>query len=164
MQVAVESTGKGSGFGSPQYKGLIDDLIKLLVDATISQVINEVSSAAINIFTALRKLGLDRDEVEQRLDEELILRSEKSFDRIAQGTINEAVNAGRREEMAARADAIERYVYSAIMDANTCDPCADWDGKEAADPDELPETPNEECLGQSSCRCFIISVFATEAQ
>jgi HK97 family phage portal protein len=164
IRQAVEAGRRQVSREAQLAKGLIDDLIKLLVDATISQVINEVSSAAINIFTALRKLGLDRDEVEQRLDEELILRSEKSFDRIAQGTINEAVNAGRREEMAARADDIDRYVYSAIMDANTCDPCADWDGKEAADPDELPETPNEECLGQSSCRCFIISVFATEAQ
>lgn len=160
----AQRIGKTAGdFGYRDRKGIIDELIKILTDATISQVINEVSSAAINIFTALRKLGVDRNDVEERMNEELAMRSAKTFDRIAQGSINEAVNAGRREEMAAREDDINRYVYSAIMDANTCDPCAEWDGKEAKDPSELPETPNEECLGQSSCRCFIIAVF-DEAQ
>jgi HK97 family phage portal protein len=162
LQIAKEAP-KNYEWQFVSEKGVIDDLIRILVETTISQVITEVSTAAINIFTALRKLGLDREEVESRMNEELVLRSEKSFDRISQGTINEAVNAGRREEMEARSDEIDRYQYSAILDKNTCEPCAEWDGFESEDLDAMPETPNPECEGGSSCRCFIISIFDTEA-
>lgn len=144
-------------------KSIIDDLIRRLVELTVSRIINEVQTAAINIFTALGVLGLDGDEIEQRMRQELDDRSEKPFEAYARQAINESVNAGRREEMEARKDEIERYVYSAILDQNTCSPCEEWDGAEGSSQDQLPETPNEECEGGSNCRCFIIAVFAGEA-
>lgn len=150
---------KGGGWLT---KSIVDDLIRRLVELTVSRIINEVQTAAINIFTALGVLGLDADEIEQRMREELDDRSDKPFEAYARQAINEAVNAGRREEMDARSDEIEKYVYSAILDQNTCSPCEGWDGEEASSQDQLPETPNEECEGMSNCRCFIIAVFAGE--
>lgn len=145
-------------------KGIIDDLIRTLVEITISRVIGEVATAAQNIFTALRVLGLDSDEIEQRMREDLEERSDAPYTRIAVQTVNRAVNEGRREEMRAREDEIDHYLYSAILDTNTCSPCEDWDGATASSLDQLPDTPNPECEGMGNCRCFIISVFASEAQ
>jgi hypothetical protein len=155
--------GKSGAKGAYGVKSLIDDLVKRLVELTVSRIINSVQTAAIDIFASLGVLGLDVDEIEQRMREELEERSDKPFEGFARQAVNEAVNAGRREEMEARADEIEKYVYSAILDANTCEPCEDWDGAEADDPAQLPETPNAECEGRSNCRCFIISIFTTEA-
>jgi HK97 family phage portal protein len=146
-----------------QYKGTIEDLIRSLVELTISRVVSEVSSAAINIFTMLRTLGLDEREVERRIEQELRDRSDAPFEGIARGSINAAVNAGRKEEMQAREDEIEYFYYSAILDKNICPQCEAWEGAEASSMDQLPETPNPECDGLSNCRCFIISVFKTEA-
>lgn len=144
-------------------KSLIDDLIRRLVELTVSRIINGVQTAAVDIFAALGVLGLDVDTIEQRMREELDDRSDKPFEGYARQAINEAVNAGRREEMEARSDEIERYEYSAILDQNTCGNCEEWDGATASDLSELPETPNEECSGMSNCRCFIICVFSAEA-
>lgn len=162
-QVAADATRAGKSEPLFDAKGIIDDLLKILVDATISQIINEIASGAINIYTALRKLGYDADDIADELEARLDERSDKTFDRIAAQSVNVAVNIGRREEMRERADDIDRYVYSAILDKNTCDNCEEWDGKEAQDTDDLPETPNPECEGMSNCRCFVVAVFGTEA-
>ena len=150
------------GFRPGVSKSAIDDLIKRLVELTVSRIINGVQTAAIDIFAALGVLGLDTDEIEQRMREELDERSEKPFEGYARQAINEAVNAGRREEMEARDGEIERYQYSAILDNLTCSPCEEWDGATADRLDQLPETPNPECEGMSNCRCFIIAIFGAE--
>lgn len=159
-QIWIPRGGKVFSSRHIESKGLIDDLIRKLVELTLARVINEVSTAAINIFTALGVLGLDRDEIESRMRQELEDRSEKPFESIARQTTNRAVNEGRREEMRQREGDIEKYVYSAILDKGTCPNCEQWDGAEADRLDQLPETPNAECEGGSSCRCFVLAVFA----
>lgn len=171
IQISVDAsnTRKG-GFGftgisifGGERKSIIDDLIQRLVELTVSRVVNAVQTAAVDVFATLGVLGLDVDEIESRMREELDERSEKQYEGYARQAINEAVNAGRREEMAARSNEIGRYEYSAILDKNTCDTCETWDGATADDPSQLPETPNEECDGLSNCRCFIIAIFESEA-
>jgi SPP1 gp7 family putative phage head morphogenesis protein len=147
-----------------QVKGAIDNLIRSLVELTISRVVSEVSSAAINIFTMLRTLGLDEREVERRIDQELRDRSDAPFEGIARGSINAAVNAGRKEEMIAREDEIDYYYWSAILDKNTCGPCEELDGATASSLDQLPDAPYEDCEGGPNCRCFVIAVFEGEGQ
>lgn len=151
-----------AGFWTMHTKALIDDLIRRLVELTVSRIINEVQTAAANVWAMLGILGLERTEIENRMREELESRSDAPYERIANQGVIAAVNAGRREEMDARKDEIERYVYSAILDKNTCTTCEDWDGAEASDPSELPDTPNPECEGGGSCRCFCIAIFASE--
>lgn len=147
-----------------EFKSEIDDIIKRLTELTVSRIINAVQTAAVDVFTALGVLGFSDDEIEADMRVELEERSEKPFEGFARQATNEAVNEGRRVEMEARSDQIEKYVYSAILDANTCGPCEAWDGAEADDPGQLPETPNAECEGGSNCRCFIISVWESEAK
>lgn len=135
-----------------EVKGIIDDLIDRLVDLTVSRIVTEVSAAVINIITQLAILGLDveEDEVRSRFEE----RSDKPYESIARQATKTAVNAGRREEMKGGS----RFEYSAILDKNVCGPCEQWDGKQAENIDDLPETPNPECEGGAECRCFIIEI------
>jgi SPP1 gp7 family putative phage head morphogenesis protein len=142
----------------------IPELLQRLIDLTVSRVVNEVQSAAASIIAALGVLGLDRNEIEDRIKQELDDRSDAPFERIAAQAVNAAVNEGRREEMDARKDEIEYYVWSAILDKNTCGPCEALDGTEADSLDQLPDAPYDECEGGANCRCFVISVFKTETQ
>lgn len=47
--------------------------------------------------------------------------------------------------------------YSAIMDMNTCGPCAENDGKEIVN--GQPAAPNPNCLGKRKCRCVKVYEF-----
>jgi HK97 family phage portal protein len=144
-----------------QKKDLFDDISRL-VELTVSRLINSVSTNTVDVMASLGVLGVERGEIEAELLERLEERSDKPYEGIARQTTNTAVNAGRREEMEARAERIDYYVYSAILDKNTCRPCSEADGLEAERLDDLPETPNVACPGGANCRCFIIPVFATD--
>jgi len=67
-------------------------------------------------------------------------------------------------EMGARenGDRIGSYVYSAMLDKNTCLTCAAMDGRETTDPSEAELwVPNPLCDGEvvgNSCRCIVIYV------
>jgi HK97 family phage portal protein len=161
-QIAAQEAGSKAIFTPAGAKDRFEDAVARLVELTVSRIINSVSTAAVDVMTALGVLGVERDTIETELLEKLEERSDKPYENIARQSTNTAVNVGRREEMEARAARIERYVYSAILDKNTCGPCESWDGAEADRIEELPPTPNPECSGGANCRCFIISVFATE--
>lgn len=61
---------------------------------------------------------------------------------------------------------VERLVFSAVLDKNTCDECYDADGTEF-DADshlaDLFEPPYYKCLGGENCRCQLIAVEDTAA-
>lgn len=145
-----------------ESKGILDDLIREIVDITISRVIGQVSSAAIGVYAMLRTLGRTPDEIEAEMEQKLDEYSDAPYDAIARQMINRAVNEGRREEMRQRDDEIDYYVYSAILDPAVCENCEPWDGATADDPAQLPDTPNPECLGGPNCRCFVVAVFKSE--
>ena len=77
---------------------------------------------------------------------------------MAGSAVNAAINTGRDDELRANVDQIEVYQYSALLDKNTCSPCADADGLEAADINDLPSAPNPDCDGGELCRCLIVGV------
>jgi hypothetical protein len=59
------------------------------------------------------------------------------------------------------ADEIDHYIYSALLDVNTCKACAAADGMEGS-ADELPAVPNPDCDGGDGCRCVRVAVFKDE--
>lgn len=64
-----------------------------------------------------------------------------------------------REEAARQLGGVTSIEYSAILDSNTCSPCAAADGATAAF--DSPEhdamlPPNRDCAGGDNCRCFLI--------
>lgn len=141
-----------------ESKDKFTDRIARLVELLISRMVNEIQTRAVNIYTSFGTLGLDEQEIEARLRDELDSQSLKVFEDFAAQTANAAINAGRMAEMDNRKDEISRYEYSAILDQNTCDVCEEADGRQASDPSELPDAPNPDCEGGARCRCFIVAV------
>ena len=129
-----------------------------LVDLLISRAINEIQMRAVNLFTALKTLGLSDKDIVSRIETELEGQSDKMFDLFANQAGNVAINEGRYEELIGHAHEIEMFEYSAILDKNTCDPCDASDGQQSVNIDDIPEAPNPECEGGASCRCFVIGI------
>jgi hypothetical protein len=134
------------------------DELDMLTDLTGSRVANDVQSRIIDAVARHALLGQTGDGLINAVTNEINSGSVTYIDRTARGLANKVINIGRSDEMHERADEIERYEQSALLDSNVCDPCAADDGKTASDPDDLPGGPNPDCLGSDLCRCFIIAV------
>lgn len=137
-----------------------DEALKFLdelTDGAISKIINEISTRAINEYLTLKLL---LDYTIAKLKEILFGQSEKYIDQIAGAAANAAIQSGRSVEAENQSDVWVRVIYSAVLDANTCSPCADADGEEADDEADLPAAPNPDCEGRDKCRCFHVFVTA----
>lgn len=137
-----------------------DDALEFLdelTDGAISRMINEIATRAVNEYLTLKML---LDYTVGKLRELLLGHSEKFIDQIAGSSTNAAIQSGRSAEGEAQSENWVKVIYSAILDANTCGPCADADGQEADDEADLPDAPNPDCEGSDRCRCFHVFVTA----
>jgi hypothetical protein len=130
-----------------------DDL-DLLTDLTDSRVANDIQSRIIAAATRFRLLGLTGNELLSAVQNEITAGSVTYIDRASRGLANKVINIGRSDEAERRSDDWDRVEYSALLDANVCEPCAGEDGKTASNEDDLQDTPNPDCLGGDMCRCF----------
>jgi HK97 family phage portal protein len=161
-QIVSELSRQGVG-GLIVTGGENAELIDTLADTTVSRVTNEIQTRAINQFATATVLGIAGAGIGEYVGRQLRDQSDKWVDGYAGAASNAAIQGGRSDEAEAKEDFIDRYQYSAILDALTCSPCESWDGVEAASPEELPQTPNAECEGGDRCRCFIVAIHG-EAQ
>lgn len=141
---------------------ITDDFDELddLVDVTLSRVVNDTQSRIIASVTEGVTLGQSGNNLLLSVQNALNTGSVSYIDRAAGGLSNRVIGIGRRDEMRDHADDIDRYEYSALLDVNTCSPCAQLDGTTAQSTDDLPETPLSECDGGAMCRCFIVAIVA----
>lgn len=129
--------------------------LDLLTDVTGSRVVNDVQSRVIAAATRFSLLGLNTgDDLILAVQNEVTNGSTGYIDRASRGLANRVISIGRGDEAQVRSDEWDRVEYSALLDANVCGPCAEEDGKTAANEDDLQPTPNPECLGGDWCRCF----------
>jgi hypothetical protein len=134
------------------------DSLDLLTDLTTSRVTNDVQSRIIAAAARFSLLGQTGDGLILAVTNEINTGSVGYIDRAATGLANRVINIGRSDEAENRRDEWERVEYSALLDQNVCQPCADEDGKTANDEDDLQPTPNPECAGGDWCRCFHVYV------
>ena len=125
-----------------------------LTDLTDSRVTNDVQSRLIDAASRYRLLGLTGPELLTAVQNEITAGSVTYIDRASRGLANVVINIGRSDEAESRSDEWDRVEYSALLDANVCEPCAAEDGQTAQDEDGLQPAPNPECLGGDMCRCF----------
>lgn len=107
----------------------------------------------------LRRNGLQGKDLEDRIQKELDDEIESGAKRDAAAEINEAFGLGRAGMAGELGDQIESATYSAILDSNVCEPCADLDGEvfETDSPEyDQNMPPNVSCLGGDQCRCVYI--------
>ena len=150
--VAIELGGQGKGYKAAA-EDEFDDL-DMLTDLTTSRVANDVQSRIIDAATRHALLGQTGAGLINAVTNEITGGSVTYIDRASRGLANKVINIGRSDEAESRKDDWEKIIYSALLDASVCDPCAAEDGKESNDPDDLEPVPNSSCLGTDLCRCF----------
>src|SRR5262249_60921380 len=78
-------------------------------------------------------------------------------DRAAREATNTAIAEGRDAEIQAQGEQIALVVYSAVLDANTCGPCAEADG-ETGQPGDITPVSNPQCPCGAECRCIHLAL------
>lgn len=136
----------------------IPEAIETLADVTLSATANSTGARVVDIAQKLVTVGLDGKELIDELENRSGDLSDAPEERAAAAAANRAVGGGRRDEMATREGEIGIFQFSALLDANTCNPCEDEDGSEYTNLDDAPPTPYPECEGGALCRCFIVAI------
>jgi len=156
-EITVQQTAKGNLFIEFQKADITDwiEYLDELTDGMVSRLITEITSRAVNQYLTLKLLN---DYLLEKLLETLTAQSEKYIDQIAGSAVNAAISKGRDDEIKDNIDQLDHIEYSAILDANTCNPCGDADGETADDPADLPAAPNPDCDGGDRCRCIHVAV------
>ncbi len=140
----------------------IREFLKTRAKATASVLGNKLRAAMA--YEALRQVkegAINR----AALSGSLTTLSDKELVATAKFSVSEAMNFGRQAEAKAEADDIDRVVYSALLDENTCGPCGDQDGREYPFPSaewEEVAPPYKNCEGQDRCRCVGVYVYKSE--
>lgn len=137
-------------------------------DVTADRLAAEWDAAILETAIRTRRAGLVGEALERAIKEALDEVALTGVKRAAGEEINEAFGIGRDlEARALQGDGVSSTArYSAILDANTCEHCADLDGQEFAvgsEEYELHTPPNRNCEGRDSCRCVYMYFTSTAA-
>lgn len=137
---------------------------------TAKKLLDQWKTRVLETAIRLRRTGLRGDALRDAIVHELDDVIEQSVKGDATGEVNEAFGIGRATEASAQSDLIQDVVYSALMDVNTCEPCAELDGEVMAyGSPRYYETmpPYRKCLGnkgkQDACRCVHIFRYKANA-
>jgi HK97 family phage portal protein len=132
------------------------EIIDRIVEHASAAIITAVSGRFV--ADLLRRLlrGEEKPDAINRTRAELDQGSVAYVEEIAQGAAYQAVADGRKIEARRRQREGDRYIYSSLLDVNTCGPCKADDLKEGASFDDVPQAPNPDCEGRWRCRCQIV--------
>lgn len=96
------------------------------------------------------------------------------FDGLTSAQVEQqAAGATSRAQMAGRTHALgvadyQEIYASALLDANTCGECIEWDGHVFDDlesaTEQFPGGGNKGCEGRDRCRCVLVGVLASEQE
>lgn len=141
-----------------------DDLEFLsdLGDVTVSRVANDVQSRAIGGAASLVVLGIAEGVLLSRLTDDLQAGSVSYINNAAAEADHAALGLGRDAEGSSRSKFISEWYYSAVLDENTDDACAEADGSTSETLDGIPAAPNPDCAGGGRCRCIHVAVYSDE--
>ena len=137
-----------------------------IMSLAISQAIERTAqSYAENMWRTLGPDGITVSEIDIMTAEMLKVGGQQAR-RAALNNVSEAYSMGRHHKAIRNRDKIGFAIYSALMDGNTCRPCANADGKRVqVDTNQyyrfLP--PHRDCYGRGACRCMYIYVLKTES-
>lgn len=130
--------------------------------ATSEWMIGDWRADIIDGAVRLRRTGLTGTELSERLISNMRPEADKGIMREVKAKANEAYALGRAREAEARSDIIDRVVQSALLDGNTCRPCAAVDGREfdyGSREQREHAPPYVRCAGKESCRCAQLYLF-----
>lgn len=133
-----------------------DDELDQLTNITTSRLANDVQARITGAASRYALLGQSGATLINSVTNDINSGSVSYIDRAATGLANRTLNLGRSAE-ASKYD-WQRIEYSALLDVNVCEFCAEFDGQEARSEDDLEPVPNQACSGLDNCRCFHVWV------
>lgn len=146
----------GAGKNKSVAKSALTTSAKVATESETDYWFNRILETA----TRMRRGGTQGDDLANAIQEALLPEIETGLKALAKGENNEAFSIGRATEATKLADQIEEVEYSCLLDANSCDNCAEEDGKTFAfGSDEYNRTlpPFKDCDGNKgrpdACRC-----------
>lgn len=144
---------------TPGDKGAVFDWLTAISlqksDAALAPVAARVRE---NVLSAIRNNAGNIDDMLTGAED----LSRKRVEKEVQELIHESFSQGRAAGGEDLKSDVLYCIYSAIMDTNTCGPCAEKDGAEVMiDSAEYQALmpPNQTCDGGDMCRCVFIYVF-----
>lgn len=159
----------------PDLYGGLAAFLRSLVDLSTTQEVNgrelgAQRSALAAVRDAAAQAGADNteaidfDAVARRVQSDLEDRSVGAVEARVAEVLNVSFGQGRVEEAQLFGQQIDTQIRSAVLDANTCDTCAQADGDEYdfGDP-AAPDLPDPNCDGQDRCRCVYVYQLKSDA-
>ncbi|HWQ32555.1 MAG TPA: phage portal protein [Blastocatellia bacterium] len=134
----------------------LGDTVRRIARLALAALANQIAARVVSNLTRLLLRDVAQADALKQVESLLKDESLSYVEEIAQGAAYQAVAEGRADEFQAGKQPGDRYIYSAILDVNTCDVCRAADLKEADDPAKLPDAPNPDCAGRWRCRCMIV--------
>lgn len=134
---------------------LSDDMAEIMVAESVSRAHRATAFElnAAGIAGTMPERGVALAVVEAGL-EALTKRTDVAM---AQGYSNSMFSIGRVQEQ--RKQGINKYIYSNMLESNTCTECEKYDGDVfAAEYIDVYMTPATWCLGGSMCNCVVIGI------
>jgi hypothetical protein len=135
-----------------------EEAIQAIASTTARAQANRIRTAVVNALQGLSLAGsLDRVNAAAAALETTLALSPGAVLNQAQSDVNTVFGLGRQQEQ--RAEGVELYMYSNLLESNTCEPCAELDGL-IFGPERLDElaTPYAGCDGGARCNCLIIGL------
>lgn len=132
--------------------------LETVTDATLTQTVNGIQASAANSAASASILKFEGQELLDRVEKDLTGLSEASIDNQAAGAANSVINEGRATEMEARESQIDRFMYTCVLDDNSCLPCIDADQETGPTLDSVTAVPNSACEGRERCKCFVVAL------
>jgi truncated hemoglobin YjbI len=130
--------------------------IKALIEQRAENIANAAADAITTTgLTLIGNLAVDPEDIAGALVQAYGQRAAALINDLAATLPPTAYQVGRAD--AAAELEVKKTFYSAVMDSNTCDNCAEVDGAEVLD--GLPAAPNPQCDGASRCRCIHVFEF-----
>jgi hypothetical protein len=158
-QAEAEAVAQGVTPSAVDTDALEPDLVARAnaTSASLARALSEAASRkALQVTGGTLTVGEVADQVSEHLDS----LSDAFLEEQLGGSIIRGQNTGRNAVF--RENEPDRLYGSALLDTNTCDACAQWDGEDFETVEDLEAqfpAGNKDCYGGPRCRCTGVAVY-----
>jgi hypothetical protein len=160
----AEAAAQGATITAPDVESVLSGL-ESRAQATATLMARSLSEAAGRRAVALSGGSLGPADVADQVVEHLESLSDAYLEEQFTGLLTQGQNTGRRAVFDA-APSIRAVYASELLDASTCGPCSDVDGREypdlAAAEEDYPTGGYKDCDGGPRCRGTLVAVYDDE--
>jgi hypothetical protein len=136
--------------------------IEMAAVSALEDVWSRLMGETIGQYAAMQRQGLSQDEIARRIAALLPALSTKPDEAVSRNVSTVGLGEGRASALRqeAKGGGVEFAVRSAVLDPNTCPPCAALDLKvvEIGSDDFRDLKPPAKCDGRERCRCFYVGL------